>query len=313
MENGFGNHGSNHISVKVLVYHRIVEDDLRRKSHWANVSVDQLRKHLKLLDLWGFTPITFNDYLLSSSGELQLPKRPVIITFESGYRDTYKFAFPLLKEFGMNAVVFAIGDRTIRADDWNKRLGLSPEQLVLDDELTTMHEAGFEIGSQSLTHPDLTSLPDQEAWNEVTISKEVLEFLLGSPITSFSYPFGLVDERIKDIVKNARYRFGCGKEGRSPGVAPSPFSIKRISITNTTNAMRFAAKLLTHNGHYEWPAAEPLKILHGTVPAETTRFKHLQRTEGKSYETFELYQQTDGTNRFPAVGKSPDQQHTKNS
>ena len=96
-------------AVKVLMYHRVVEDKAISDAHWSCVYVEDFRRQLELLDRWGFTAITFEDYRLFQSGELNLPKKPVILTFDDGYLDTYTVVFPVLQEYGVKAVVFVLG------------------------------------------------------------------------------------------------------------------------------------------------------------------------------------------------------------
>ncbi len=235
------------INIKVLMYYKVVNDEFLRKIHWSYVSTTQLGRHLELLSTWGFTPITFNDYLLSTRGELRLPKKPVILTFENGYRNTHRLAFPLLKSFGVNAVVFALGDRTIRYDEWNRQMGFAPEELAFDDELREMHEAGFEIGAHSLTHPDLTKLPEDRAWHEVAGAKNALEAVLLRPITSFSYPFGATNDRVRAIVSKAGYAVACGLDSGQGSFGADMLNIRRIAMTSSTNTISFAVKMLTHH------------------------------------------------------------------
>ncbi len=72
--------------VKVLLYHRIVDNERMSRDWWSCVHVKRFRRHLELLDRWGFTTVTLNDIRLSQEGELNLPAKPVIITFDDGYR-----------------------------------------------------------------------------------------------------------------------------------------------------------------------------------------------------------------------------------
>src|ERR1043165_973668 len=88
--------------IKVLMYHRITDSVELARSNWTCVHVDDFRRQLMLLNKWGFSAITFEDYRLFCKGEIALPKRPVIITFDDGYLDTSALAFPILQEFGMN-------------------------------------------------------------------------------------------------------------------------------------------------------------------------------------------------------------------
>src|SRR5512137_113288 len=110
--------------IRVLLYHHISVAKSTHKTPGMMVQADSFRRHLELLDRWGYTAITFDDVRLHLAGELNLPNRPVIITFDGGYADVYDTAFPLLQEYGMKAVVFVIGDQLIRENIWDKNSGL---------------------------------------------------------------------------------------------------------------------------------------------------------------------------------------------
>src|SRR5260221_5521386 len=99
--------------IKVLMYHRVVDDERLARAHWMCTHIRDFRNQLRLLDRLGFTTITFDDYRLHLQGEVNLPRRPVILTFDDGYLDTYEAAFPALRESGMKAVVFVVADQQI--------------------------------------------------------------------------------------------------------------------------------------------------------------------------------------------------------
>src|ERR1051325_9964305 len=154
-----GNHfNGNPAQIRVFMYHRIVHDDRLSDSHWTCLHLRDFKKHLDLIDRWGFTTITFNDYRLFLKGELNLPKKPVILTFDDGYLDTYELAFPALRDMGMKAVVFVIADRRIKGNIWDDHLGIPPAQLLQHHQIIELAQEGFEIGSHSFSHSRLTHL-----------------------------------------------------------------------------------------------------------------------------------------------------------
>ena len=195
--------------IKVLMYHRIVEKVEFVKNHWTCVTVDDFHRHLELLTRWGFTAITFEDYRLFLEGALNLPRHPVIITFDDGYKDTYDLAYPLLQEYGMKAVVFVLGDRTIKTNYWDQTLGMKEAQLLGPEEIDQMFQSGIEIGAHSTTHPKLTMIPKEKAWEEISQSKTLLEAQLGAPVRSFCYPYGMVNNTVKQLVRDAGFSIGC--------------------------------------------------------------------------------------------------------
>ncbi len=272
-------------NVKVLMYHKIVDVEKTSGLHWTNVGKKQFRKQLLLLDKWGFTPVTFRDYLLSINSKLRLPKKPIILTFDDGYEAVYKYAFPIIKDMGWNAVIFAIGDQRIKTAVWDNKYDLVNNDLLNPDQLTEMLEAGFEIGSHSMTHRYLTKEPATNAWFEIKRSKEKLEQMIGSDILSFCYPYGAVNRQIKNLVKDAGYSIGCGVYTGHPKFGKDIYDIRRLRINNSTNKLSFAVKLLTPFEYYEYVGS---KILHGTF-----RNQYEQRIEFKETKNIEI--ETDRT------------------
>src|SRR5690349_15935066 len=130
--------------IKVFMYHRIVDDDHLARRYWTCLHLRDFKKHLELIDRCGFTTITFDDYRLYLNGELNLPRKPVILTFDDGYLDTYQLAFPALSEFGMKAVVFAVADRKIKGNIWDNHLGFPPAQLLAQQQIIELANEGFE-------------------------------------------------------------------------------------------------------------------------------------------------------------------------
>jgi peptidoglycan/xylan/chitin deacetylase (PgdA/CDA1 family) len=272
-------------NVKVLMYHKIVDDERTSRLHWTNVGKEQFRKQLMLLDKFGFTPITFRDYLLSAKGELRLPKKPVILTFDDGYEVVYKIAFPIIKEMGWNAVVFVLGDQSIRTAVWDNKFDPLNNTLLSPDQIIEMHEAGFEIGSHSMTHQFLPTESYPKASYEIERSKQKLELLIASDVLSFCYPYGAVNAQLKQLVEDTGYSIGCGVYTGYPKFGKDNYDIRRLTINNNTNAVSFSLKLLTPFEYYEYLGS---KILHGN-----RRNQRLEKIEFKVSKPVKM--KTDGT------------------
>ena len=174
------------------------------------------------------------------------------MTFDDGYRDTYEIAFPLLQEFGMKAVIFVLGDRSINSNRWDEKNGMPAAPLMDAKQIVEMHAAGFEIGSHSMTHARLTEVSQDCLWEEISRSRTVLEILLNSPVQSFSYPYGLVNDMVEQVVVDAGYSFGCGVYSGPPTFGARPHQIRRIEIRNSTRAIGFMTRLLSPYPYYSW-------------------------------------------------------------
>jgi peptidoglycan/xylan/chitin deacetylase (PgdA/CDA1 family) len=237
--------------IRVLLYHRITRSGDGKDAPSMIISANTFRRHLQLLDQWGYTAITFADVRLTLAGELHLPNKPVIITFDDGYADVYETAFPLLQEFGMKAVVFVLGNRTIMGNIWDKDFGeLSP--LLNQQQILEMNNAGFEIGAHSMTHPKLTMLNEKDATEEILRSRMLLEILLNVPVNSFAYPYGLVNTTIKKITKDAGFTIACAAYSGSALFGSDLFEIRRILVPDTPNRLRFWWRLQSANLYFHW-------------------------------------------------------------
>lgn len=280
-ENNITNNVINNHTIKVLMYHQVVNDERLCNTHWTYVSTAQLRKHLILLDHWGYTPITFRDYLMYEKGEINLPKKPIILTFDDGYADVYQNAYPVIKEFGWNAVTFVLGDKGLRTNTWDIDLGIGSSPLMNESQIIELNDAGFEIGSHSMSHARLSMIPVQTAWIEIIRSKEKLQAILKSEVTSFSYPFGSVNDSVKEMVRRAGYKIACGVFSGPPKFGEDRFDIRRITISGNTSTLAYALKILTPFEYYEWIGSRTAKSLLAT--AHKYGF---QRSEFKTNLTF---------------------------
>jgi peptidoglycan/xylan/chitin deacetylase (PgdA/CDA1 family) len=251
--------------IKVLMYHRIVDDEhLSREYPLTCIYAEEFRRQLKLLDRSGFTTVNFQDYKLSLEEELGFPKKPVIITFDDGYLDTYEVAFPLLQDFGMKAVIFVLGDRRVKSSIWNQEYGLPVAPLMEDQHIVEMHIAGFEIGSHSMSHADLVSLPEETAWEEISRSRVLLEILLNTPVLTFAYPYGSLDATTKKLVADAGYAFGCSTYTGPATFGLEKYEIRRILVPHSPTPLGFATRLLTPFERYQWIRTKTVQRVFGS-------------------------------------------------
>lgn len=250
--------------VKILMFHRVVNDDrLSREYPQVCVHILEFRRCLRLLEQWGFTAITLNDYRLSLGGEMDLPKKPVILSFDDGYLDVYRNAFPLLLEFGMTAVVFAVANQEILDNCWDQGTRFPSAPLMNGRQLLELHEAGFEIGSHTISHPRLTAIPADRAWDEISRSRMMLEILLNSPVRSFAYPYGLMSDAVKTMVIDAGYENACSVFTGPPVFGADPFQVRRTLIPGSSSGAGFALRMLTPYETLSWIRWKAKLILSG--------------------------------------------------
>ncbi|WP_242024317.1 polysaccharide deacetylase family protein [Trichocoleus sp. FACHB-591] len=180
--------------VPVMMYH----DILPEKQVFFDVTPEEFEQHLQLIQERGLTPISLDQLTTHLRTGLPLPEKPILLTFDDGYKGHYEHVYPLLKKYGYPAV-FSIYTAKV-----GKKLGRSSlnwEELrqMATDPLVT-------IAAHSVTHPpDLTKLTDDHLATEVAESKQLLEAELGMPIRYFTYPEGKYDQRVAKVVQEAGY------------------------------------------------------------------------------------------------------------
>jgi peptidoglycan/xylan/chitin deacetylase (PgdA/CDA1 family) len=237
--------------IRVLFYHRIADTTAEGESTGVTISQRTFRAHLALLEKWGYAPITFHDYQLYLGGVLSLPKKPVILTFDDGYKDLHTYALPVMKEFGMRGVIFIVGDRRMRTNEWDE--GISPSYQLLDEEqILEFHEAGFEIGAHSMHHIRLTSVSASDAWEELHQARISIEILLNSPVQTFSYPYGLLNDELKSMAQQAGYSVACAAFSGPPVFGSDLLEVRRIKMIDTANPLNFWFRLQFVYVHYRW-------------------------------------------------------------
>jgi peptidoglycan/xylan/chitin deacetylase (PgdA/CDA1 family) len=197
----------------VLGFHA-VEDS----SSELAVSRDALRRHVERLLARGFRFVTVSE-LAAASG------RVAAVTFDDGYRSVHEAALPVLSELGITATVFAIAEKVGETDELP---GAGSRPLMSWDELRDLNRHGWEIGSHTLTHPDLTGLADDELERELAGSRELIESEIGHSCTSLAYPYGAVDARVAAAARRAGFEtaFTVPRRWR----APQPLLWPRVTV-----------------------------------------------------------------------------------
>jgi peptidoglycan/xylan/chitin deacetylase (PgdA/CDA1 family) len=202
-------------------------EDVRR------VSPEGFRRQMRWLKRHGYHTITqrslFNALMCGS----HLRRKPIVITFDDGYRDVYRYASPVIERFGMHAISYLITER-ISGDD---RSFLSWKQV------RRFEGRGVEIGSHTVSHAALTSLSNAGAMDELVKSRKKLERKLDHRVPWLAYPYGDYDGRIEALAKKAGYKLAVTTDWGSLQSASRPFALKRLRVLDTTGVNGLAAML----------------------------------------------------------------------
>jgi peptidoglycan/xylan/chitin deacetylase (PgdA/CDA1 family) len=153
------------------------------------------------------------------------PKK-LLITFDDGYDGIFEYALPILKKYGFTALVFLVAAYLGKKSFWDMNI-LQRFRHLDWDEILELKQAGFEFGSHTMSHPDLTFVSPKRLEWELKESKKTLEERLGT-IDCLSYPFGRYNNEVKEAAKRAGYRLGFAIHLRQNDCRFNPLTVKRI-------------------------------------------------------------------------------------
>jgi peptidoglycan/xylan/chitin deacetylase (PgdA/CDA1 family) len=210
-----------------------------------SVTPEQLEDHLGHLASRGYRGVTFADAVSGAAGG----GRQVAITFDDGFRSVVEVAKPILDRFEMPATVFVptrfIGGGEPMAwpgiDGW---LGGEHEHELEPmswEEARALVDAGWEIGSHTVSHPRLTALSDAELAAELGDSRRRCEEELGRECASIAFPYGDHDDRVVAATGAAGYRAAGTLPADNP--VPAPLAWPRIGIYHVDTPRSFRLKV----------------------------------------------------------------------
>ncbi len=196
--------------VPILMYHYLVDAESPPTEYF--VTKDLFERQMAALNAYGYETVTLEDFMAYRDGSVLPPDHPVILTFDDGHESVYTLARPILvgqgqlhhglREQNMTATLFVttgfIGEsEEERQGGW----------MVWDPEILSLYEDGFPIESHSVTHPNLTEIPEEQAWQELVDSRQDIEDHLGNSVGFFAYPggHGAYDPAIRGLVQEAGY------------------------------------------------------------------------------------------------------------
>ena len=179
-------------------------------------------EQMHYLSSHGYVTITPDELYSGLNGEIELPPKPVLITFDDGYADNYTNAFPILKYYGMRATIFVIP----------AFVGVYSNYLTWD-EMREMEDNGITIESHTMHHYKLEELPDDEIRSELLNSKLKIEEELGHPVEFLAYPTGTYNLHIAGIAKEVGYKGAFTIKYGNVDLGSNFYALERVPIFNT--------------------------------------------------------------------------------
>jgi len=206
--------------VPVLMYHHVLDSSVAKEISATNLNVpiNTFREQMDYLLGKGYHVISL-DEMMAGIRSNSLPSKPVVLTFDDGYRDFYENVFPILREKSIRATVFAIsqfvgGPRYV---EWWQLREMVGSNLVL-------------VGDHTLNHLSLPRLSVDEQRNQIVSARKILEENSGQRVEFFAYPYGSYNAVAEQILRENGFGGAVTTTNVNPQCAGLPYELSRIRI-----------------------------------------------------------------------------------
>ena len=205
------------LKLPIIMYHSILKDETRHGKYV--ISPNELEKDLKYIKESGYTTVTANDLIAYVEGKGDLPKKPIMLTFDDGYYNNYLYAYPLLKKYRSKAVIGIIGTYTQQYSDtpdenayyshctwYNIKEILSSGLVDIENHSYNLHKSdGDRLGTE---RKQGESFEDYKKLLTEDINKLQKAFKDNLDITSYTfiYPFGVYSDGESEILKELGFK-----------------------------------------------------------------------------------------------------------
>lgn len=254
--------------VSVLGYHRF--ENPARDS--LAITTDEFRAQMQAIKDSGVPVIPMADLLAWRRGEKSIPEHAIVITIDDGYDDTYSLAWPILKEFGYPFTFYVYTDYISKGG-----------RSITWEELAEMLAAGVDIGSHTVSHPNLAKpssknlkgmVYDEWLTNELAGSKKMIGEKLGFEVKTLAYPYGINNDTVRAATEAAGYEIAFNVVGEKALHGSTPMSVGRYIVQSDkdftfTNSLKFGGGSSGIQSTAGPAAASMITVpMHGTATSD---------------------------------------------
>jgi len=251
----------------ILMYHGI--EDVPHDPHNLCVTPSRFAKQMTWLAERGLRGVSIET--LVAAMRVRQERGLVGITFDDGYVNVLQNAVPELLRHGFTATMFIVSGRLGGTNEWDAE----PEWPLLSaQQVAEVATAGMEIGSHGATHVRLPGLDADRLEAEVGGSRSKLSELLGSPIRGFAYPYGIMDDPVRNAVQDAGYDYACSVTTRIADIGIT--ALPRIVFGQRDRSVQMTAKRMFFRGY---TAAKGTRLRISNIPLVQEAERRLGRKE----------------------------------
>jgi peptidoglycan/xylan/chitin deacetylase (PgdA/CDA1 family) len=219
------------VSVPILLYHHIADDSTGNRYFIPPATFAQQMQWLHDHQYQTITISQLADAIVYGGS---IPERSVVITFDDGNEDVFKNALPIMQQYGYVGTAYIVVNY------------IGAEGFDTSDEINQLITAGWEIGSHTMSHADLTQ-DEGKLQYEMGDSLIKLNQKFNVPIKSLSYPFGDIDSEVMFYASQAGYSSAVWLGTSSQHNLNDLYSLERMEVRQEYSLNDFIALLPWQN------------------------------------------------------------------
>ena len=147
-----------------------------------------------------------------------LPTKPIMITFDDTRGEQYSIGASEMEKYGFKGVFFVM------------TVAINRPNYLSSDEIKKLADAGHEIAAHTWDHHMVTKYNGDDWDLQLLKPKTKLEKIIGKPVTSFAYPFGLWNPEAIPEIKKSGYKMAYILSTKRDTVAPL-YTIRRMIVS----------------------------------------------------------------------------------
>lgn len=232
------------LRISVLCYH-----DVMNTEEMKNISEERKKfiidekifeKQMKWIKLLGFKTLTLDEFYEWKKGRLELPRRSILITFDDGLYNVYKYAIPILKKYNLNACIFSIGS-TVNENEINYEKDKYITKDIID--LCKSKYPNIEFASHSY-NLHIHGSVEKKTFNECVDDLNNYEKVMDRS-DYFAYPFGNYTKEMIEALKLKKYKlaFIYTKPIRATR-NNNDYLVPRVNMSFNQNTYKFVLKII---------------------------------------------------------------------
>ena len=222
--------------VPILTYHHVGIPS--GKWRLNTVSEKSFEYQMAFMKRHGFQVISFDALVTGIKEGQAFARNTVVLQFDDGDEDNYKYAFPILRKYDFPAMEFLVSDK------------VGTPGFLTWDQVKEMEKYNFLAGSHTRHHFYLPKVNVSQAQDEIAGSKRIIEDHLGHGINYFCYPSGGFTEEIKRLVKEAGYKAAVSTNRGRDKFNIDLYELKRIHMNSTDDEYSGLIMWFKLSGYY---------------------------------------------------------------